>query len=174
MRRVLLILALVLATRGILVGALDPALAEGDAAWPIAWILWAPVGYLILVRRPGNGVGAAALLIGLLWGVGFGMLTLSVLVSNEAVAAWLDTDSDLAIAASTLAVGAMFNPVRRRGQAWVDRRLNRSRYDAQLALDEFAGSLRDRVDTEEAVDGWVGVVAETMQPSAAVVWVRES
>ena len=41
-------------------------------------------------------------------------------------------------------------------------------------MDEFAGSLRDRVATEEVVDGWVGVVAETMQPAAAGVWVRES
>jgi hypothetical protein len=373
-RRVLLGLALVVATGGILVGALGPSLAEGDRLWPIAWILWAPVGYLILVKRPGNGVGAAALLIGLMWGIGFYMLTLSAIVSDDSVAAWLelgdsvfgalpwllivwlllvfpsgsypggaervigritiglgivvsaafavdpapmedtglpsplaippvgeaaslvtgdggflvvlalvlvavvllvsrwrrstsverlqyrglfmgsfafllviaagnlgfipedgnvalgwlaaggaipgaigiallryrlyeidglvsrtvtylvvvavlaavffgvvtaassllDTDSDLAIAASTLAVAAMFNPVRKRVQACVDRRFNRSRYDAQLVVDVFAGSFRDRVDTEGVVDGWVGVVAETMQPAAAGVWVRES
>ena len=71
MRKVLLILALVIATGGILVAALGPALAEGEKLWPIAWILWAPVGYLILAKRPGNGVGAAALLIGLMWGIGF-------------------------------------------------------------------------------------------------------
>ena len=57
---------------------------------------------------------------------------------------------------------------------WVDRRFNRSRYNAQLVVDEFAGSLRDQVDSEEVVDGWVGVVAATMQPAAAGVWVRES
>ena len=68
----------------------------------------------------------------------------------------------------------LFNPVRKRVQAWVDRRFNRSRYNAQLVVDEFAGSLRDRVDSGEVVDGWVGVVAETMQPAAAGVWVRES
>ena len=86
---------------------------------------------------------------------------------------WLPSDSPLAVAAATLAVAAMFNPLRRRVQAWVDQRFNRSRYDAQLVVDEFAGSLRDRVDTEEVVDGWVGVVAETMQPAAAGVWVRD-
>jgi len=58
-------------------------------------------------------------------------------------------------------------------QVWVDRRFNRSRYNAQLVVDDFAGSLRDQVDSGEVVDGWVGVVAETMQPSAAGVWVRE-
>jgi hypothetical protein len=89
-RRVWLMLALVVATAGILVGALGPALAEGDKLWPITWILWAPVGYLILVKRPGNGVGAAALLIGLMWGIGFYMLTLSVIVSDDSIAAWLE------------------------------------------------------------------------------------
>ncbi len=86
----------------------------------------------------------------------------------------LETDSDLVVAASTLAAAAMFNPVRKWVQAWVDRRFNRSRYNAQLVVDEFAGSLRDRVDSAGVVDGWVGVVAETMQPAAAGVWVRES
>jgi hypothetical protein len=56
----------------------------------------------------------------------------------------------------------------------VDHRFNRSRFDAQMVMDRFAGSLRDRVDSEEVVDGWVGVVAGTMQPAAAGVWVRES
>jgi len=371
-RRVWLALALVVSIGGILVGALGPALG-GDRLWPIAWILWAPVGYLILVRRPGNGVGTAALLIGVTWGVSFALLTLSVMVPSDKAAAWLElgdsilgvlpwlaigwlllvfpsgayagraarivgsvviafaviasaafaldpaametglqsplavealgdlvsvltgdggffvviaivltgvvllvsrwrrsagverlqyrwlfmgsflflliiaagsfelipeegfvdwlwllagaaipgaigiavlryrlydidrlisrtvtyllvvgvlaavffgvvtatssllqTESDLAVAASTLAVAALFNPVRKRVQAWVDRRFNRSRYNAQLVVDEFAGSLRDQVDSEEVVDGWVGVVAETMQPVSAGVWVRES
>ena len=85
----------------------------------------------------------------------------------------LDTDSDLAIAASTLAVAALFNPLRRRVQIWVDRRFNRSRYDAQKVMDRFSGSLRDQVDPALVVDGWVGVVSQTMQPAAAGVWVRE-
>jgi hypothetical protein len=84
----------------------------------------------------------------------------------------LDSDSPLAVAAATLAAAALFNPVRRRVQAWVDRRFNRSRYDHQRVMNRFAGSLRDRVDSEEVVDGWVGVVAETMQPSSVAVWMR--
>ena len=85
-----LTLALIVATGGILAGALGPALAEGDKLWPIAWILWAPVGYLIVLKRPGNAVGTAALLIGLLWGVGFALLTPSVSVSSDAAAAWFE------------------------------------------------------------------------------------
>ena len=85
----------------------------------------------------------------------------------------LPAESDLAVAGSTLAVAALFNPLRRRVQAWVDRRFNRSRYDAQKVMDEFSGSLRDRVDPDEVVEGWVRAVSETMQPTTVAVWVRE-
>jgi hypothetical protein len=90
-----------------------------------------------------------------------------------ALSSLLPTESDLVIAGSTLAVAALFNPVRRRVQVWVDRRFNRSRYDTQRVMDRFAGSLQDRVDSQEVVNGWVGVVSETMQPVSVAVWVRE-
>jgi hypothetical protein len=80
----------------------------------------------------------------------------------------------LAVAGSTLAVAALFNPVRKRIQDWVDRRFSRSRYDAQKVIDRFAGSLQDRVDSEGLVNGWVGVVSETMQPTSVSVWVRDN
>jgi hypothetical protein len=57
-------------------------------------------------------------------------------------------------------------------QEWVDRRFNRARYDAQRVMERFAGSLQGRLDHDGVVDGWVGVVAETMQPAAVAVWVR--
>ena len=107
-----------------------------------------------------------AVVVGLLGLVFFGVVT--VLTSL------LPAESDLAVAGSTLAVAALFNPVRRRVQVWVDRRFNRSRYDAQKVLDGFAGSLRDRVDPDGVVDGWVGAVSETMQPTTVAVWVREA
>jgi hypothetical protein len=77
------------------------------------------------------------------------------------------------VAATTLAVAAVFNPLRRRIQVWIDRRFNRSRFDAQKVMDGFAGSLRDEVQLQAVVEGWVGVVEETMQPAALGVWVRE-
>jgi hypothetical protein len=86
---------------------------------------------------------------------------------------FLPSESPLAVAGSTLAVAALFNPVRKRVQGWVDWRFNRSRYDAQRVMERFAGSLQDRVDSQEVVDGWVGVVSETMQPASVAVWVRE-
>ena len=102
--------------------------------------------------------------VGLLAAVFIGVVT--------AAGSLLQTDSDLAIAASTLAVAALFNPVRKRVQTWVDRRFNRSRYDAQKVMDGFSGSLRDQVDPIGIIQGWVGVVSDTMQPAAAGVWVR--
>lgn len=80
--------------------------------------------------------------------------------------------SPLVVAASTLLVAALFNPLRRSVQSLVDRRFNRSRYDAERVMDDFIGSLRDRVDPDRVVDGWVGVVSETMQPESVGVWLR--
>jgi hypothetical protein len=85
---------------------------------------------------------------------------------------FLPSDSPLAVAGSTLAAAALFNPLRKRVQAWVDRHFNRSRYDAQRVMADFSDSLRKDVDQDHLVHGWVGVVSETMHPASAGVWVR--
>jgi hypothetical protein len=85
----------------------------------------------------------------------------------------LPSDSPLAVAASTLAAAALFTPLRRRVQGWVDRRFNRSRYDTEKVMDRFTDGLRDEVDGDEMVRGWLSVVSQTMQPTFAGVWVRE-
>jgi hypothetical protein len=90
-----------------------------------------------------------------------------------ALTSFLPDESPLTVAGSTLAAAAAFNPVRRRVQDWVDRRFNRSRYDAEKVMQGFAGSLRGQVDSEGLVDGWVTVVSETMEPASVAVWVRE-
>ncbi|MGH8942636.1 MAG: hypothetical protein ACRDWF_07460 [Acidimicrobiia bacterium] len=105
------------------------------------------------------------LVVGLLAALFIGVVT--------AAGSLLETDSDLVIAASTLAVAALFNPLRKRVQSRVDRRFNRSRYDAQKVMDGFSDSLRDQVDPVRVIEGWVGVVAQTMQPTVAGVWVRQ-
>jgi len=76
------------------------------------------------------------------------------------------------VAATTLAMAAAFNPLRGRVQGVVDRRFNRSKYDAEQVASEFAGTLRDRVDADEVVEGWLGLVDSTMQPAAVGVWLK--
>jgi len=104
------------------------------------------------------------LVVGLLGAVFFGAISLLTYV--------VPAESQFAVAGSTLVVAALFNPLRKRVQRWVDRRFNRSRYDAQKVVDRFARSLRDRVDSEEIIGGWVAVVTETMQPASVGTWVR--
>lgn len=78
----------------------------------------------------------------------------------------------LVVAVSTLLVAALFNPVRRGVLRWVDRRFNRSRYDAQTVVDSFVVSLRNQVDGDSVAKGWIGVVSETMQPASVGIWIR--
>jgi len=106
------------------------------------------------------------------YGVVVGVLAALFIGGVSALGSVLPDDSPLTVAGSTLAVAALFNPLRRRVQLWVDRRFNRSRYDAQRVVDAFAGSLREDLDPDAVVTGWVSVVSETMQPDAVSVWVR--
>jgi hypothetical protein len=78
----------------------------------------------------------------------------------------------LVVAASTLVVAGIFNPVRRRTLARVDRFFNRSHYDAERVVNVFANELRNETDAERIVLGWTRVAAETMEPSAVGVWTR--
>ena len=81
-------------------------------------------------------------------------------------------ESDVAVAASTLGVAAMFGPARRRVQSFIDRRFYRSRYDAHETLESFAAQLRDEVDLDHLSSELVGIVATTMRPRHASLWLR--
>lgn len=111
------------------------------------------VAYVILVA-----------VLGLLFAVGVVMVPQAILGTGTA--------PPLLVAASTLLVAALFNPLRRRVQRWVDRRFNRSKYDAERVMDEFARSLRNQVDEAAVLHGLQGVVTETMRPTSVSVWVR--
>jgi hypothetical protein len=84
----------------------------------------------------------------------------------------LTGSSSLAVAASTLAVAAAFNPVRRRLQAAVDRRFDRARYDAVRAVQAFAARLRTQVDLDEVTEELRDTVDATVAPTRVAVWLR--
>ncbi|MGH2749691.1 MAG: hypothetical protein ACRDK3_02265 [Actinomycetota bacterium] len=82
----------------------------------------------------------------------------------------VDDDSPLIVAASTLAVVAGFGPLRTRLQTLVDKRFNRSRYDADRTIAEFSGRLRSEVELNSLINDLVGVVDVTLQPSHLSLW----
>jgi hypothetical protein len=110
--------------------------------------------------------------------VAYGLLTLVLGGGYAAVVLGLGQllgrDSSLVVAAATtLAVAALFRPLRRRVQEAVDRRFNRRRHDAARIIEGFAARLRDQVDLDALHGELLAVVDQTMQPTRASLWLRQ-
>ncbi len=109
--------------------------------------------------------------------VSYALLVLILGAVYVAGAVWLPTrivgeQSPLFVAGSTLAVAALFTPVRRRVMGWVDRRFYRSRYQMEQVMDDFSSHLQDQVDPDQMASDWVGLVTDTLRPTTAGVWLK--
>ena len=118
----------------------------------------------VLINRTLVYGSLTAMLIGLYLGGILVLQRLFIVLTGE--------ESTLAVVASTLVIAALFNPLRRRTQSFIDRRFYRNKYDAAKTLEAFSATLRDETDLDALSDDLVGVVRETMQPVHVTLWLR--
>jgi hypothetical protein len=100
------------------------------------------------------------------------LLAVPYVLAVPAASNLLHGSGSLAVAAATLAVAALFQPLRRRVQELVDRRFNRRRYDAARTVEGFATRLRDQLDLDALHGELLAVVDQTMQPTSTSLWLR--
>jgi hypothetical protein len=118
----------------------------------------------LLINRTLVYGSLTAMLVGVYFGGVVALQWVFVLLTGQS--------STLAVVASTLLIAALFSPLRRRIQAFIDRRFYRRKYDARKTLESFSVKLRDQTDLEALNDDLVGVVRETMQPAYITLWLR--
>lgn len=139
-------------------------LALGIVAMPLAMGVGVLRYRLYEIDRIVSRTVAYAIVTALLVGTFVGLVVLTTDV--------LPLSSSVGVAASTLAAAALFNPLRLKVQHAVDRRFNRSRYDAEATVNAFAQRLRDAVDLDAVQADLLATVQRAVEPAHASVWVR--
>jgi hypothetical protein len=149
-------------------GLLQQAALASFTAVPIA------VGFAVLKYRlyDIDVVINRTLVYGSLTGVLALVYLGSVVMLQGLFRALTGQESTLALVASTLAIAALFSPLRRRVQGFVDRRFYRRKYDARKTLEAFNSRLREETDLDALGEDLVEVARETMQPAHASLWLR--
>jgi hypothetical protein len=174
------------ATVGILVTVpplMFPVLASPDSLYPLAYN---QVGFLLTLSLPFSF--GFAMLHSRLWDIDiiinrtlvYGALTVILTTVYVGLVIGLQTllrgiisqDNSIAIVVSTLAIAALFQPLRRRIQQLIDRRFYRSKYDAAKTVAAFSATLRNEVDLDQLREQLLAVVQETMQPTHVSLWLR--
>jgi hypothetical protein len=143
-------------------GAAGEVLGVGLAALPVGIGVGILKYRLYEIDRIISRAVSYAVVTGLLVGLYAGL----VLLATEV----MSVKSPVAVAVSTLAAAALFSPLRRRVQHVVDRRFNRTRYDADEAVTAFAARLKDAVDLDAVQDDLTGVVQRALEPAHVTVW----
>lgn len=161
---------------GVALGAMGFSNGYVDTSLAIVMILALPVSIGFAVRRDRLYDVDLVLNKTLVYGALSAILALSylaiVVVLQRLFGSFIE-GSDVAVAGSTLAVAALFRPMRSRVQAFIDRRFYRRRYDAALAVSGFSARLRDEIDLGHVVKDLVGVLEATVQPSRVSVWLPD-
>lgn len=173
-----------LADAGVVAIVFPPALVLGSSDAPVAMAFWV-VGFLAFLALP-VAIGIAILRYRLYdidriisRTISYAIVTLALaavfvgaVLAFQAVLAPLTVGNTVAVAASTLVAASMFQPLRRRSQAVVDRRFNRARYDAEQTVAAFAARLRDEVDLESVGADVLETVSQTVAPATVALWIR--
>jgi hypothetical protein len=119
------------------------------------WLAFARVGWIVLV--------IPALLI----------FVASIILLQYLLRGIINQNNNVAIVVSTLAIAALFRPLRKLLQTSIDRRFYRRKYDAARTLTAFSATLRNEVDLHQLRERLVTVVEETMQPTHVSLWLRK-
>jgi len=148
-------------------------------AVPVFWVLALPMiaAFLVAVLRDQLFDVPLALRRTLVYAALTNILTALYVATTVVLRLVLDPvagESQLSVAASTLVAVAAFTPVRRRLQAFVDRRFNRTQYDAARVVQAFSANVRDQVRLDQLREDLLQAVHQTVQPTTATVWLRRA